>query len=208
MELFLGVPRMPRRFQAEPELVRFAEKLAAETQDAHELRCAQSILLPIHFGLTTAQTALALGRSRATVVRLQAECRARFRGQQVPRHRWGGRRHQNLTVEEEKELLEPFFAAAEQGGVLAVAPIKQAYEERIGREVPDSTIYRLLARHGWRKIAPNRRHPKTDRQAQAAWKKTPGDADGGGPKRGGARPSLATDVSRRGSLRSPQRASS
>ena len=35
-----------------------------------------------------------------------------------------------------------------------------------------STIYRLLERHGWRKVVPRPRHPKADVAAQAAFKKT------------------------------------
>ncbi|MGH8653780.1 MAG: helix-turn-helix domain-containing protein [Gammaproteobacteria bacterium] len=34
-------------------------------------------------------------------------------------------------------------------------------------------VWRLLARHGWRKVAPDMRHPKSDPAAQEAWKKTP-----------------------------------
>ena len=52
-----------------------------------------------------------------------------------------------------------------------VSKIKEAYEKLLGREVPHSTIYRMLERHGWRKIAPTPSHPKADPQAQEAFKK-------------------------------------
>ena len=32
-------------------------------------------------------------------------------------------------------------------------------------------VYRLLARHGWRKVAPDTRHPKSDPLTQELWKK-------------------------------------
>jgi hypothetical protein len=32
-------------------------------------------------------------------------------------------------------------------------------------------VYRLLARHGWRKVAPDTRHPKSDPAEQERWKK-------------------------------------
>ena len=32
-------------------------------------------------------------------------------------------------------------------------------------------MYRLLARHGWRKVAPDTRHPKSDLAVQEEWKK-------------------------------------
>jgi transposase len=84
----------------------------------------------------------------------------------------GGRRHQYLTREEEQEFLAPFFAQAEAGLIATTAEIWRAFETRLGHEVDDSTIYRLLHRHGWRKLMPRPRHPKADVQAQADFKKT------------------------------------
>ena len=43
----------------------------------------------------------------------------------------------------------------------------------LGRPVAASVVWRLLARHGWRKVAPDTRHPKSDPAAQEAWKKLP-----------------------------------
>jgi len=44
----------------------------------------------------------------------------------------GGRRHQNLTREEEVHLLQSFLSSAEQGGLLEVIRVKQAYEQALG----------------------------------------------------------------------------
>jgi transposase len=84
----------------------------------------------------------------------------------------GGRRHEYLTLPEEQEFLAPFFAQAERGEIATVAQIQRAYEAKVGHEVDDSTIYRLLARHGWRKLMPRPRHPQADPQAQEHFKKT------------------------------------
>jgi transposase len=84
----------------------------------------------------------------------------------------GGRRHEYLSVPEEKAFLAPFFAQAQSGEIATVAQIQRAFEATIGHEVDDSTIYRLLARHGWRKLMPRPRHPKADPQAQEHFKKT------------------------------------
>jgi len=84
----------------------------------------------------------------------------------------GGRRHQYLTLQEEEQFLAPFFARAEAGEIATVREIWQAFEARVGEKVDDSTIYRLLDRHGWRKLMPRPRHPKADPQAQEQFKKT------------------------------------
>src|SRR5712691_8449130 len=84
----------------------------------------------------------------------------------------GGRRHQYLRREEEEQFLAPFFARAEAGEIATVREIWQAFEARVGEKVDDSTIYRLLDRHGWRKLMPRPRHPKADPQAQEQFKKT------------------------------------
>jgi len=74
------------------------------------------------------------------------------------RGKFGGNRR-NLSLEAETAFLAPFREKAEKGQILIVSEIHKAYEELIGREVPDSTIYRLLARHDWRKLMPRSKHP-------------------------------------------------
>jgi transposase len=84
----------------------------------------------------------------------------------------GGRRHQYLRWEEEEQFLAPFFARAEAGEIATVREIWQAFEARVGHQVDDSTIYRLLDRHGWRTLMPRPRHPQADPQVQEQFKKT------------------------------------
>jgi hypothetical protein len=78
-----------------------------------------------------------------------------------------------MTVEEEKAFLDPWVEQARGAGVLAVSPLRAALAEKLGRKkVAASVVYRLLARHGWRKVAPGTRHPKSDSAAQSEWKKS------------------------------------
>jgi transposase len=83
----------------------------------------------------------------------------------------GGRKHQNMTLAEEKALLARFTRAAGSGEMLNIHDLKQAYEKAIGHASSDSTVYNLLHRHGWRKLMPRPFHPKRDLAAQNAFKK-------------------------------------
>ncbi len=83
----------------------------------------------------------------------------------------GQRQRAAATLEEEATFLAEFVAEAEQGQVSTTGRIKQAWEKRIGRSVHPSTIYRLLRRHGWRKLTPRPRHVKANQEAQDAFKK-------------------------------------
>ena len=84
----------------------------------------------------------------------------------------GGRKHENMTLAEEKALLARFAKAAGAGEMLNIHDLKAAYEKAIGHETSDSTVYNLLHRHGWRKLMPRPYHPKRDLAAQDAFKKT------------------------------------
>lgn len=142
-----------------------------------ELRGAQAILLPSLFGATLAQTASALGVGHATVSRL----RKVFLNQEQtasdpPARDWGGRRNSWMTLEEERAFLKPWLDLAMAGSLLVVSPVRAALAERVGQPIKASLIYRMLARHGWRKIAPDTRHPESNPAAQEDWKKTPGSA--------------------------------
>ena len=91
----------------------------------------------------------------------------------VDNHYAGNRR--NLTFEEEEALLEPFKKAAAAGQIVEISAIKAAYEERTGTILSDNNkgqIYRVMERHGWRKIMPRSKHPnKADDEAIEASKK-------------------------------------
>src|SRR6266851_2883691 len=47
----------------------------------------------------------------------------------------GGRRHEYLTLQEEKAFLAPFFAQAQSGEIATVAQIQAAFETRVGHAV-------------------------------------------------------------------------
>ena len=84
----------------------------------------------------------------------------------------GGRKHQNMTLSEEKALLMRFAKTAGAGEMLNIHDLKAAYEKAIGHPTSDSTVYNLLHRHGWRKLMPRPFHPKRDLAAQNDFKKT------------------------------------
>jgi transposase len=79
-----------------------------------------------------------------------------------------------LTEIEEKELLREFESQSNDGKLLVVSDIKNAYEKTIGKEVPKSTIYRMLKRQGWRKLMPRSKHPKSKHEEFSAYKKNQG----------------------------------
>jgi transposase len=83
----------------------------------------------------------------------------------------GGRKRENMTVAAEKSLLARFAKAAGVGEMLNIQDLKAAYEKAIGHETSNSTVYNLLARHGWRKLMPRPFHPKRDIAAQNTFKK-------------------------------------
>lgn len=84
----------------------------------------------------------------------------------------GGRYRENLTVADETELLKQFDEQSKNGKLIVAGKIKAAYEEKVGKAVSESTIYRMLDRHGFRKIVPYKRHPKGNASEQEAFKKT------------------------------------
>ena len=133
-----------------------------------ELRKALSVLLVAEAGLDAGKTSDILGISERTVFRNRDDIRNK---DERARNTWGGRRHYTMTVEEERAFLRSWEARAIQGGVLSVPPIHAALVERLGRSIPLSTTYRLLARHGWRKVQPDTKHPKSVPAVQEEFKK-------------------------------------
>ena len=155
------------------EIIR-ARQLRGQATTAKDLRKALSVLLVAEIGLDVDKTSDVLGISERTVFRNRGSVRNQDEGKQ---NTWGGRRHYGMTVEEEQEFLRNWEVKAIEGGVLSVPPIHAALVERLGRPIPMSTTYRLLARHGWRKVQPDTKHPKSKPEIQDEFKKT--SRDGG-----------------------------
>lgn len=190
---------MSRPASGDEEVLQRARKAIACAQTVEQLRQAQAVVLPLEHGLSLAQTAQLIGVSLGWACQL----RRRFINGQiagagdVPTP--GGRKRQNMSLQEEREFLAPFLEQATSGGVLVVSQIKAALDKRLGREVALASAYNLLHRHNWRKLAPDKRHPQSDPLAQQEWKKTPRNARRY-PARLGTRPKHQVDVSRRGTL--------
>lgn len=159
----------PRRI--DEQLVASARQIVQQTEDIREFRQALAVLLPAELNASLEQTARLLGVGRATVPRLQSDFRQQREAVPGGRKSWGGRRRTLMSEDEEREFLRPWTEQALAGGILVLSPIRAALAQRLGRKVATSVVYRFLARHGWRKVAPDTRHPKSDPQIQEDWKK-------------------------------------
>lgn len=84
----------------------------------------------------------------------------------------GGIYRRNLEAAQEESLLGEFMDNGDLGQILEIGRIKKHYEKLAGKPVNKSVVYRMLARHGWRKITPRPSHPKNDKIAMDGFKKT------------------------------------
>ncbi len=84
----------------------------------------------------------------------------------------GGRRNQYLSLAQEQAFLAPFVERAARGQIATANEIHQALEAQLGHPVHQSTVYRLLERHNWRKRVPRPAHPQADPEQQSEFKTT------------------------------------
>ena len=159
---------MPRPIKTTLEILAAAQQKVKTAKTAAELRAALAVVLPARFGFTRKQTAQAIGLSTSRVGGLRA---AAQKPGAEPKNSHGGRRRQRLSLPQEKAFLTPWEEQAKTAGMIIVPPLHQALEKHLGSKIHHSQVYRMLARHGWRKVAPDSTHPKTDPAVQEAWKK-------------------------------------
>jgi transposase len=143
---------------------------ALKREDNPKIRQRIQMVLLRESGMTQPEIAKATGVSLSTVNRAHMAYDHGGRASLEPKPR-GGRIRENMTLAEEKALLDRFAKAAGAGEMLNINDLKTAYEEQIGHPTSDSTIYNLLSRHDWRKLKPRPYHPDRDIEAQKAYKK-------------------------------------
>lgn len=150
-----------------------ARRAVIEAKTVEDLRAAQAVLLPLEFGLSLEQTAQAIGRSKGyTSVIRNRYCKIASNEESPPRAKRSLRNRAYMSKEEEKALLDQVLVDAEKGGVLVIPPLHETLCKQLGQPISLSTVYRLLHRHGWRKIVPDTEHPKGNEQMREEWKKS------------------------------------
>lgn len=83
----------------------------------------------------------------------------------------GGRRWAYLSWSKEEALLRSFEERAVEGEIVTAKRILPEFQKAAGKKVSLAYIYRLLRRHGWRKLGPRPRHVKANPQDQEEFKK-------------------------------------
>lgn len=102
----------------------------------------------------------------------------------------------HLSLEEEAELLAEFEKTAEKGQMTIARQIHEEHCKRVGKELHETVTYRLLKRHGWRKVKPRPHHPKQNKEEQAEFTAFfPPDRDAGESGSSAAWMPVPSDVS-------------
>lgn len=153
------------------------EALLKQCRNERETRRVQVILLLAKHRWDYAQIAAATGYAPTTVRDLQMKFfrdgESALLRRQKPRER-----NQHLSREEEARFLERFLQSADEGELVTIADIRQALEKQLGKKVAHTVPYRLLQRHGWRKLKPRPKHPRSDPAERERFKKNPTNASG------------------------------
>jgi len=83
----------------------------------------------------------------------------------------GGRMNSYLSLDEEAKFLNTFKEKAINGQIATANEIKISLEKKLGHSVHKTTIYRMMKRHGWRKVSPRPYHIKAKKEEQEDFKK-------------------------------------
>jgi transposase len=146
--------------------------LLRQTKSLDDHRRIQAVLMRASGTSSPALIAGVTGLSLNTVRIIHSRFLREGEGFLVNRAGRGGRRRALLSVAQRERLLDGFREKAAVGGVVEASSIKRAYEKAVGHPVALTSVYRLLAAEGWRKIVPRPSHPKKNPESESAFKKS------------------------------------
>jgi len=75
---------------------------------------------------------------------------------------------------QERAVLAPLIKVARAGQPVAARDVQIRYERLLGRTVPPATVYRLLARHQWRRVKIRPRRFRDGRSGQTVSRRDSG----------------------------------
>ena len=148
---------MPKTHLIDDKQKREIEEAKKSTKDAKLYKKLEVLSLRAT-GMKNEQIAEITGYSKSRVSALVSEYAKNGIGYFICEHRVGGNRR-NMSLADEKEFLKQFQELAEKGQLLTIEDIFLEYL-KMHNNASIATIYKLLHRHGWRKIMPRSAHPK------------------------------------------------
>jgi transposase len=159
----------PRQEASEEQTKELQSAMERETRKPF-LRRLQCVWLRVKHDMPTESVAQASGLTPGYIRKLWARY---FRGglAAIIGKPKGGRRHQLMTPKEEEHFLSSHAATARKGWLLTARKIKESYESKVGKKVPESTVCRMLSRHRWRIVSTRPAHPEGDAAARQEFKK-------------------------------------
>jgi transposase len=157
-----------QRLEVEEEAVK---ALMGNARSKEEFRRYQSVYLRIAEKMSTKLISKITGLSQSHIQSIHSSTRIRGLVSLASKPK-GGRRRSYFSREEEVALLSEITKKAIKGGVVEISKVHKLFEEKVGDKVAKNTVYRLLHRHRWRKIAPRPYHPEQKADALETFKKT------------------------------------
>jgi transposase len=161
---------MGKKIKDKDKLIEHLHKLLRSNQSNISIKRVQCVYFKVKYDKDPEEIGEMVGYNKSYVKLIQAAYWKKGDSAFYLKQR-GGRRRENLTIMEEKIIVEKFLQKAENAEILEVSKIKECYEKKIGKKVPKSTVYRMLKRQDWRKIAPRPTHPNSNHQAIEKFKK-------------------------------------
>jgi transposase len=146
------------------------KKLMKDASSKEEFVRYQAIYLRVCESMDVKKISEITNISESHIHKLHSQCR-RYGLENIAIKKRGGRRRSYLSFEEEAALLSKIKSEADSGGVVEIGKVHRLFEEAVGHKVARYTAYRLVHRHGWRKIMPRPRHPKQDHEILEGFKK-------------------------------------
>lgn len=157
MIYYIRVINMASRYKFSEEEIKEIEQARKENKDKRaEVRL--KVLELRAKGASAKEVAAATGFHAGSVTRLVAKYRD-YGIEAISGNHYGGN-HRNMSIEEEAAILAPFKERAEKGELVEISEIARAYQQAVGHSMSSGQIYRVLHRHGWRKVMLRSRHPK------------------------------------------------
>jgi transposase len=122
-------------------------------------------------GKTTKEIAEITKFSTRQVLRIVKKCEEKG-VKALLEERRGGANNKRVTNKQERRFFKKYKEKAKTGEIITALEMRKEFQEEFGVEITKSGFYRLLKRHGWRKIMPELQHPKSaDAKTRRASKK-------------------------------------